>query len=231
MTVIDRPVIGTGVTHDLYRDIHKGIRAELFATTVQAGSLDPGDDAARVALARRVRGVRELLVAHAAHEDTHVQPLLEEHTPALAGEVARAHARIETTLVVLDDAADAAMRAPAVEQRPRVHELYLDLALFTATYIEHEEVEERLVMPALEAAVGVDTVIAVHGAIVGSLPPDEMASSLAIMLPAMNVEDRTELLAGMQATAPATAFAGVWALARSVLDERDTAAVAARLGI
>src|SRR5690349_14729019 len=105
MTVIERPVIGTGVTHDLYRDVHKGIRAELFGTTLQAGSLDPSDDAARAALAGRVRGVRELLSAHAGHEDTHVQPLLEEHVPALAGEVARAHARIETTLVVLDEAA------------------------------------------------------------------------------------------------------------------------------
>ena len=231
MTVIDRPArsIEAGVTHDLYRDVHKGIRSELFGLTSEAGRLDRGDGTARVALARRVSALRELLVSHAAHEDTHVQPLLEEHMPALAGEVARAHARIETTLVVLDDTADAAVRAPAREARHRVHQLYLDLAVFTATYIEHEEVEERLVMPALEAAVGPDTVVAVHQAIVSSIPPDELATDLGIMLPAMNIEDRTELLGGMQAGAPAEVFAGVWALARSVLDERDTVALARRL--
>ena len=42
------------VTFDLYRDIHKGIRAELFAVTTAAGSLDPGDRAGRADLARHV---------------------------------------------------------------------------------------------------------------------------------------------------------------------------------
>jgi hypothetical protein len=86
-------------------------------------------------------------------------------------------------------------------------------------------------MPALEAAVGPDVVIAVHQAIVSSIPPDEMAVSLALMLPAMNVDDRAELLGGMQAGAPAEVFAGVWALAHSVLDEPSTAALAGRLGL
>ena len=57
-------------------------------------------------------------------------------------------------------------------------------------------------MPALEAAVGVDAVLAIHDAIVGSIPPPEMARSLAIMLPAMNVDDRTEMLGGMQGRLP-----------------------------
>ena len=43
MTVIDRPArsIEAGVTHDLYRDVHKGIRSELFGLTSEAGRLDP----------------------------------------------------------------------------------------------------------------------------------------------------------------------------------------------
>ena len=36
-----------------------------------------------------------------------------------------------------------------------------------------------------------------------------MAKSLALMLPAMNIDDRTELLGGMQQGAPAEVFAGV----------------------
>ena len=41
------------VTFDLYRDIHKGIRNELFAVTVAAGNVDPGDDDAVVAVGAR----------------------------------------------------------------------------------------------------------------------------------------------------------------------------------
>ena len=58
-----------------------------------------------------------------------------------------------------------------------------------------------------------------------------MAQSLAFMLPAMNVDDRTELLGGMQAGAPPEVFAGVWSLVGSVLDPADTKALAARLGV
>ena len=55
--------------------------------------------------------------------------------------------------------------------------------------------------------------------------------SLPLMLPAMNVDDRVELLGGMRANAPAEVFAGVWSLAGSVLAPADRAAVAARLGL
>ena len=48
-----------------------------------------------------------------------------------------------------------------------------------------------------------------------------MAKSLALMLPAMNIDDRTELLGGMRAGAPAEVFDGVWGLAGSVLDTGD----------
>ena len=47
----------------------------------------------------------------------------------------------------------------------------------------------------------------------------------------MNVDDRTELLGGMQAGAPAEVFAGVWGLADSVLPPADLAALATRLGL
>ena len=85
-------------------------------------------------------------------------------------------------------------------------------------------------MPALERAIGVEAVLGIHVAILSSIPPDEMGRSLAFMLPAMNLDDRTELLAGMRMTAPPEAFDGVVGLARSVLDPADFGALAARLG-
>src|SRR5690606_8397842 len=54
---------------DLYRDIHKGIRAELFAATLEAGRLDPADDAGRAGLDAQVNGLVRFLVQHAEHED------------------------------------------------------------------------------------------------------------------------------------------------------------------
>ena len=79
------------VTVDLYRDIHKGIRAELFAVTAEAGRFDPHSDRARAALAGHVRSVVEMLEEHAGHEDTSVQPALQTHLPDLAARIEADH--------------------------------------------------------------------------------------------------------------------------------------------
>ena len=86
-------------------------------------------------------------------------------------------------------------------------------------------------MPALEAAFGLDAVMGVHGQILGSIPPEEMVRSLAVMFPAMNVDDRTDMLGGMRATAPAEAFDATWGLVGSVLCPADRVQLAARLGL
>jgi hypothetical protein len=232
MTLTERPTAAFRmVSHDLYKNIHKAIRAELFGVTAQAGAADPSDRAARAAIATRVRALFQLLAEHAEHEDTHVQPLIELHLPKVAPLIAGEHEVIENRMVEIQTLADATVDAAADEQRAQLHALYLDLAMFTAAYLEHEEVEERSVMPVLDAAVGTENLIALHQAIIGSIPPDSLAASLGLMFPAMNVDDRTELLGGVRASAPPEVFAGNWALAASVLPDPDMRQLATRLGI
>jgi hypothetical protein len=228
---IATPVEVEPVTFDLYRDIHKGIRSELFAVTSHAGDVDPSDRDGRSALAGRVDDMAELLVGHAAHEDAVIQLALEVHLPQLAERIETEHITIEGRLEVLRHMAATAVDAGAGTARRDVHRLYLELASFTGAYLEHQDAEERVVMPALHAVVGTEAVIGMHQAIISSIPPEEMATALALMVPAMNIDDRAELLGGMQANAPAEVFAGVWGLTHSVLSDSDYAALAVRLGL
>lgn len=216
---------------DLYRDIHKGIRGELFAAVTQAGRLDPGDGQGRVALAAQVRDLVRVLVSHAEHEDGAIQPVLEQELPDLAAEVAADHERLEGQMDQLVALGDAAVEAPADDQRRSVAALHLELASFTSQYLTHQDVEERIVMPAIEAVIGVGACLALHQQIVGAIPPEEMAQSLAFMIPAMNLEDRTEMLGGMQAGAPPEVFREVWGLVCSVLPAADVQPLATRLGV
>jgi hypothetical protein len=218
-------------TIDPYRDIHKGIRAVLFSITGEAGRIDPGDRDARGVFAAHVDAAANLLEGHADHEDRFVQPVLEEHAPALALEIANAHVSIAARVTALRVAAGAAVDVATAAERSTMHQLYLDLARFTAAYLEHQEMEERVVTPTLLAAVGDDEVRRVDEALVASIPPDEMAAGLAVMFPAMNVDDRADMLGAMRMGAPEQVFAGVWALAQSVLEPSDTRALAARLGL
>jgi hypothetical protein len=220
----------TSVVEDLYRNVHKGLRAGLFAATAELGSLDPGDRSARAGAAERVHSLAALLCSHAEHEDGVIEPMLAAHRPDLAAAVATDHLLLDRRLADVVALAAALVGAPADARAP-VHHLYLELAAFTGAYLLHQDVEERVVMPALEAAVGVAAVEELHAAIVGSIPPEEMGRSLEVMLPAMNVEDRVELLEGMRATAPPEAVDGVLALCHVVLAPADADALARRLGV
>lgn len=233
MTLIDLvpATVAPAIAVDLYRDIHKGIRAELFALVDEAGALDPAPGIERASLAGHVDAVVELLVQHAEHEDGAIQPVLEAELPELAERIATDHLVLEAQLEDLRAMAADAAALDHPEPRLAVHRVYLALACFTGRYLEHQDVEERVVMPALEQAVGVEAVAGIHGAIISSIPPEEMARSLALMIPAMNVDDRVELLGGMQAGAPPEVFASVWSLVGSVLDPVAATSLARRLGL
>lgn len=216
---------------DLYRDIHKGIRAELFAVTSTAGNIDPSSAADRAALADHALSVRGVLETHARHEDAFIDPVLEIHMPDLAEQITGDHERLERVFDRVVDLAQSAAQATREDQRRLTHLLHLDLGSFTSSYLAHQDLEERVVMPGLDRILGPAECGALYGAIVGSIPPEELARSLAFMLPAMNVDDRAEMLEGIRMVAPPDAFVQVLGLARSVLVHGDFAALAARLQV
>jgi phytoene dehydrogenase-like protein len=216
---------------DLYRDIHKGIRAELFAVTSTAGSIDPSNRCDRAALADHVTSVAAVLESHAHHEDAVIDPVLERHLPDLASEINDDHERLERMFASITDLANVVVDVVPGEQRRLLQLLHLDLARFTSSYLGHIDLEERVVMQRLPELLGIDEIAAMHGAIVGSIPPDEMARSLAFMLPAMNIDDRVELLGGVRRAAPPEAFDATLGLARSVLRPGDFRSLAERMEV
>jgi hypothetical protein len=217
------------IGHDLYREIHKAIRVNLFDLTAAAGRTDPADRNARVLLATQVRDLVDFLVFHAEHEDTVLDGPTAEVAPDLARSIAQDHVALEHLMDRLRALANVVFDQERTDARAALHELYLDLASFTSRYLAHQEVEERVVMPALFAHFGMEGVLELHGRILSGIAPDQMTWSLAKMLPAMNVDERVELMAGMRAQAPAEAFAAMMGLAGDVLAADQFAALSARL--
>ena len=217
------------VAVDLYRDIHKGIRAELFSLTEAAGSVDPGNRDDRTALVEHVLATHTLLESHAHHEDAVVQPVLERELPEFAERIERDHLALDAVFARIADVATSAGGDRGTRRNCQL--LHLDLARFTAGYLVHIDIEERTLMPLLEQVIGTEAVLGLHNAIISSIPPEEMGRSLALMLPAMNIEDRCELLGGMQAGAPPEVLAGVVDLTRSVLRPEQFQPLATRLGL
>jgi hypothetical protein len=219
------------IPFDLYKDIHKAIRVNLFDVTAEAGRLDPSDRPARIGHAARVCDLVDFLLFHADHEDVRIDPAVAAVLPHQSAAINADHVALEATMQDLKALASRAFDEPGDgDARAEVHELYLELARFTSRYLAHQDVEERVVMPALWNAFGLERLLEIHEAIMAAIPPDQLAWGLAKMLPALNVDDRVEVLAGIRAGAPAEAFAGVMALTADVLTEADHDEVASRLG-
>jgi iron-sulfur cluster repair protein YtfE (RIC family) len=219
------------VTFDLYRNIHKGIRNGLFTVTLEVGRVDPHDTEAVRAVASRWTDMVTVLVAHAEHEDEFVQPAIERFSPEDAAEIAETHPRLEAQMAELEVLADRAADACPEQVRLLTHRFYLGLASFTAEYLQHQEFEEFEVMVMLSQHLPFDEIVAIDNAIVASIEPDMMARSAALMLPAMNIEDQTELYEGARAGVPPEVFQGMLMLADAVLEPARAQLLHSRLGV
>lgn len=233
MTVLDTTISSNRfrpVVFDLYRGVHKGIRSELFAVVGEAGRVDPSDDCGLAALEAQVREVAQFLEQHAATEDHHIGPVLEEQVPFLAEQVASDHEALDARVERLCALASGVCNATG-PRNEAMHEMYIELASFTGSYLQHQDLEERVINPTLEDTIGVDEMVRIHQSIIAGMQPQELMKGLTMMLPAMNIDDRTGLLGGIKASAPEPAWAAVWSLAGSVLTPDDHQAVGRRLGL
>jgi hypothetical protein len=219
------------VAGDIYRDIHKAVRATMFETVLRAGRTDPNNREERIALAAAVADLADFLAFHAHHEDSVLEPMIAEVLPDEAEAIRVSHEDFDAEIERIRALAALVFDEDRADARASLHEMYLSLAAFTSRYLAHQHVEERVVMPALLAHYGLAAVIDANERIVTSITPDALAWGLAKMLPVMNADDRFELLTGMHATAPAPAFAAVMQLTEEVLTADDHAELTQRLGL
>jgi hypothetical protein len=218
--------IDTDTTLDLYREVHKGIRRTLFALCDAAGSLAPDDKNARHDFVARFAELDRLLTMHHEHEDGEfLGELVARVAPELAGEVHAAHETIVGHLAELRRAVIA-----LGDGGGDVDDLYDRMASFVVDYLAHMAFEEHRVMTALAARATFDELMAVQIGIRSTMLPGDMVVFMRAMLPAMNADERTNMLGQMKAGAPPEIFDLFWSTAREALPDTQLRNVAARLG-
>ncbi len=217
--------------YDFFREVHKGLRSALYRLTVAVGSADYRSATARNDVIDRVHATVELLHAHHGHEDAFIKPLLDRHAPVLAQIVDAGHQETECDLIEIELLTDRLVGATGGEAVVAGLALYHYLALFTARYVAHMALEEGEVMTTLRKAMAVSELFEIDMALRAAVPPDKMCAFIAVMMPAMNIEERTSMLGGMQAGAPPAIFELFRSAAEEALGADDYADVAVRLGL
>lgn len=199
---------------DLYAAIHKALRLAMADTLARLGSLDAADAGQRQAVTGQVQTLLDMCRSHVEKEEQYVHPVIEARSAGRSLRIAGEHVEHRAAIDALEAQLVGFRCAPGAAQG---NALYRRLAVFVAENLEHMEFEESVHNAALWAHYSDAELMEVHGAILAGVPPAEMGQVLHWMLPALSHEERTQMLGGMRATAPAPAFDGAVQLARQRL--------------
>jgi len=192
--------------HDLYRNIHKGLRAAMFDTVARIGRTDAGDVAATSATLDQADRLLAFMGAHVRHENEHVHAAIEARTPGGARRTADDHHEHAESL--------AALRAQVVGMRGLVgaaaadamHRLYLDLAEFVAENLQHMRVEETQNNAQLWFLYSDAELAAIHDRLLASVDPATMAEAVGWMARGLSLPELVVLVTEARASVPAPAF-------------------------
>jgi hypothetical protein len=217
---------------DMYGGIHKALRAFMADTLLAVGRMD-ADDALEVGrTTEQVLALLEACASHLKHENAFVHTAIEAR--AAGGSEAIAHEHDEHLLHIEALAGTvAAVRAcpqPALRMQLAA-QLYAKLALFVADNFHHMHVEETAHNALLWARYTDAELMAIHDALVASIPPDEMMKTARWLVPFMNPQERAMLLGDMRAKAPAPAFQALMDVVQPHLSTHEWAKLARALGM
>jgi hemerythrin-like domain-containing protein len=208
--------------YDIYTNIHHAMRACMGDTLAVVGRIDVNDRDDLLAGLQQLHELLHLCDSHIAKETHFVHVAMERRRPGSSARITDQHvehAELLQTLRELADrlgsAGDAGGRA-AAKQR-----LYAQLALFVADNFEHMHVEDTEHNAVLWAAFSDEELQQIEGAIIASIPPEDMAVIFRWMLPAIDHPARVALLEGVRQGAPREVFEGVLAIAQARLGRRD----------
>lgn len=210
--------------YDIYRPIHKGLRAFMAETLIAVGRMD-GDDAAETAdVLARVRGLVDICHGHLRHEEDHVHPAMEARAPGSTADTEAEHQDHRAALDAVSRAAEAvAAASSSAERAAAAHALYLALSLMVGETLFHMDMEERQNNALLQGGYTDAELRAVEQGIVASLPPEEAQVILRWIIPNLTPAERAETLRGMRAQMPADAFDGLLDMLRPHLSPGNRA--------
>lgn len=178
---------------DLYRLVHKGLRALLFDLSTAAARADLAEEAAVSNLVRRFDRALGLVAEHSENEDRETMPALERASPEVARRLAADHVRLDA---LAEEVSAIVRRLPGLSPGERIANapaLCARTNRLVAEHLVHMDVEETDANAALWAAYGDAELLAINGRILAAIPPDRMETWREVMIPNLTPQERVFL--------------------------------------
>lgn len=216
---------------DMYATIHKALRALMADTLLAVGRVDTDDALELAQTCQRVMELLDFCASHLQHENDFVHPALEMGRPGTSSQIAGEHEEHIRHIEQLRAQTAALLTMPMAARASGTLTLYRGLSRFIAENFEHMLHEESAHNAALWSAYSDAELLAIHDALVASIPPGEMMTIVRWMVPFMNPAERLAMMAGMQAHAPAPAFTAALDTVRPHLSDVEWAKLTCGLGL
>jgi hypothetical protein len=216
---------------DMYAGIHKALRALMADTLLAVGRMDSDDDLELAQVTQRVVDLLDSCASHLKHENDFVHAAIEARAPGASAAIAHEHEEHEQHIGALRVAVEATRAAPAGQRAAPALDLYRSLALFIAANFQHMHVEETAHNAVLWARYTDAELMAIHDALLASIPPEEMMRTARWLIPFMNPAERAAVLADIRGKAPAPAFQAILDTVRPHLSGGEWAKLARSLDL
>ena len=216
---------------DLYTGIHKALRALMADTLLAVGRMDPDDDAEVAQAGERVLQLLGVCGGHLLHENAHVHAAIEARAPGASDRIAHEHEEHRQHIAQLAELVARLRTVVPGLRHAAALDLYRALALFAADNFRHMNVEETAHNAVLWARYTDAELVAIHDALVASIPPEEMMTIARWLVPFLNPLERYHVLADMRAKAPQPVFEALLELVRPHLGSGEWAKLARALGL
>ncbi len=206
--------------YNIFNQIHKGLRALLYETSLQLQQTDFSDDGQTGAVTAKVQLALELFEGHAHTEDHFILPKIETYEPSVSDAFEQEHVedmelgqRVAGLLEILNGTA-------TVESKKETgRQLVIAFVDFMVFNLEHMKKEEDILNKLLWRYYSDEELAGITQTIVASIPPDKMAVISKWMMRGLAEDEIIGWLKEVKLHAPAFIYQPLYAMAAAELPE------------
>lgn len=207
--------------YNVYSKIHRALRAHMAETLTALGRSDPADETQLRGTLAQLEGLLDLCASHLKHEDRFMHAAMEARRPGSSHKTASDHLHHVEGIAALRREIERVRAAEAGCRESRLEALYHQFSAFVAENFEHMLVEESYNNAVLWECYSDTEIHEIEQLLVASIPPDENARILGLMVPAISAPEREALLGHIRAVAPREAFDGLLSMLLPRLADAD----------
>lgn len=201
----------------LYRE-HKYVSFALNEMASLMAKTDFGNDAAFEHLQDEWQGLKEMLTAHAHHEEENFHSLLKRKGSTVHLEVHHEHAYQEKMLEHLQHRLDSIKTNP--DRVEAGYQLYLIFRKFVGDILLHFHEEETTILPELQRLYTDEELRAIEHPTYLMMTTDDLLEMVQTLFPHMNFSDKCAFLLEIKFAQPEK-FAKLWGKAHQFIDAED----------